>query len=124
MSTGKYWRGLQLNAKLYGKYIDLGFFKNQKLLVVLSVICYTPHIHENIYKNSTYKNKKEEFMTEFNAAAPVQRSADRHDEDPFAPVSIEQVLSDLAVSRREIEEGKGMDAEKALEQLGRKYGYL
>ena len=63
-------------------------------------------------------------MTEFNAAASAQSSADRHDEDPFAPVSIEQVLSDLAVSRREIEEGKGMDAEKALEQLGSKYGYL
>ena len=43
---------------------------------------------------------------------------------PFSPVSLEQVLSDLAVSRREIAKGNGIDAREALLEIGRENGYL
>ena len=44
--------------------------------------------------------------------------------NPFAPVDLDQVLSDLAVSRREIAEGNGTDAREALLEIGRENGYL
>lgn len=43
---------------------------------------------------------------------------------PFLPVGTRQILSDLAQSRQEIAEGKGMDMEEALEEIGRKHGFV
>lgn len=44
--------------------------------------------------------------------------------NPFAPVSAEQVLSDLTESRRQIADGKGQDMAEALNQLGRQHGFI
>ena len=44
--------------------------------------------------------------------------------NPMAPADLGQVLSDLSISRREISEGKGIDAEEALLNLGRENGYI
>ena len=43
---------------------------------------------------------------------------------PFIPVSTEQVLSDLAVSRQQRSEGKGVDAREALQEVGRQRGFV
>ncbi|MCD8021938.1 MAG: hypothetical protein LUF30_02815 [Lachnospiraceae bacterium] len=43
---------------------------------------------------------------------------------PFIPVTEEKVLNDLAMSRREITEGKGLDMREALDTLGRQHGFL
>ena len=45
-------------------------------------------------------------------------------QSPFVPLTKEQVLADLAESRRQIAEGKGMDARQALDEMGRKHGFI
>lgn len=47
-----------------------------------------------------------------------------HPSSPFKPVSEEQLLSDLATSRKQIAEGKGLDAKEAVRELGRAHGFL
>ena len=42
----------------------------------------------------------------------------------FVPVNTEQILTDLAESRREIAEGKGMNMEDALNELGGRQCYI
>lgn len=44
--------------------------------------------------------------------------------NPFTPVGAPQVLSDLAESRRQIAEGKGMDMGKALRDMGKRHGFI
>lgn len=44
--------------------------------------------------------------------------------NPFTPISASQVLSDLAESRQQIAEGKGIDMNKALEEMGKKHGFI
>ena len=44
--------------------------------------------------------------------------------NPFTPVSVKQVASDLAESRQQIAEGKGLNMEAALNELGRNHGFL
>ena len=44
--------------------------------------------------------------------------------NPFTPASEERILSDLALSRQETADGKGVDAEEALLELGKQYGYV
>ncbi len=44
--------------------------------------------------------------------------------NPFVPVSAKQVLSDLAESRQQISEGKGLDMKDALNELGKQHGFL
>ncbi len=44
--------------------------------------------------------------------------------NPFTPVSEKQVASDLAESRRQIAEGKGLNMEDALNEMGRNHGFL
>lgn len=39
--------------------------------------------------------------------------------NPFVPVSQEQSLSDLAESRQQISDGKGLDMEDALKRMGK-----
>ncbi len=44
--------------------------------------------------------------------------------NPFVPVSQKQVLSDLAESRRQIADGKGLDMEDALNRMGKQHGFI
>ena len=44
--------------------------------------------------------------------------------NPFVPASEEQILSDLAESRQQISDGKGLNMEDALERMGKQHGFL
>lgn len=44
--------------------------------------------------------------------------------NPYTPVSTEQILSDLELSRRQIEEGNYQDMQDALSEMGRKHGFV
>ena len=43
---------------------------------------------------------------------------------PFAPLTEEQLLSDLEESRNQIAAGQGLDMKKGLEETGKKYGFI
>lgn len=51
----------------------------------------------------------------FNARKPAS---------PFVQKTESQILDDLAESRRQIEEGKGIDMKSALEQMGTDHGFI
>lgn len=44
--------------------------------------------------------------------------------NPFIPVGQEQILSDLAESRRQIADGRGLDMKDALNRIGRQHGFI
>ncbi|MDE7311721.1 MAG: hypothetical protein K2N87_08955 [Eubacterium sp.] len=44
--------------------------------------------------------------------------------NPFVPVSEEQVLSDLAESRRQIAASQGLNMEDALNRMGKQHGFI
>ena len=44
--------------------------------------------------------------------------------NPFAPVSQEQILSDLAESCQQISDGKGLNMEDALKRMGKQHGFI
>ncbi|MCI9479893.1 MAG: hypothetical protein HFI21_12975 [Lachnospiraceae bacterium] len=44
--------------------------------------------------------------------------------NPFVPASQEQILSDLAESRQQISDGKGLDMEDALKRMGKQHGFI
>ena len=44
--------------------------------------------------------------------------------NPFVPLSQEQILSDLAGSRQQTSEGKGLDMEDALKEMGKQHGFI
>ena len=44
--------------------------------------------------------------------------------NPFVPVGQEQILSDLAESRQQISDGKGLNMEDALNRIGKQYGWI
>ena len=44
--------------------------------------------------------------------------------NPFVPLSQEQILSDLAGSRQQTSEGKGLDMEDALKTMGKQHGFI
>jgi len=44
--------------------------------------------------------------------------------NPFVPVSTEQVLSDLAESRQQITDGKGLNMQDALNKMGKQHGFI
>ena len=44
--------------------------------------------------------------------------------NPFTPIRTEQVFSDLAESRKQIEDGKGLDMEAALSRIGKRHGFI
>ena len=44
--------------------------------------------------------------------------------NPFVPVSEEQILSDLAESRRQISDGKGINMEEGLNRIGKQHGFI
>ncbi|MCM1222763.1 MAG: hypothetical protein NC548_50730 [Lachnospiraceae bacterium] len=48
----------------------------------------------------------------------------RRPANPFVPVSQEQVLSDLAESRRQIAAGQGLNMEEALNRMGKQHGFI
>ena len=43
---------------------------------------------------------------------------------PFLPVTTEQILSDLAESRQQIADGRGLDMKDALNKIGRQHGFI
>ena len=53
-----------------------------------------------------------------------QISYDGNPENPFRPVSTQQILEDLAESRRQIAEGKYRRLEAVLEEIGSDYGLI
>lgn len=44
--------------------------------------------------------------------------------NPFVPVSQKQILSDLAESRQQISDGKGLDMEDSLNSMGKQHGFI
>ena len=44
--------------------------------------------------------------------------------NPFVPLTAEQILSDLQESREQIAAGQGMDMQDALEEMGKRYGFV
>lgn len=44
--------------------------------------------------------------------------------NPFVPISQEQILSDLAESRRQIADGEGLDMKNALNRMGEQHGFV
>lgn len=46
------------------------------------------------------------------------------EENPFILVSQEQILSDLAESRQQIYNGKGLEMEEALKRMGKQHGFI
>ncbi len=42
--------------------------------------------------------------------------------NPFVPVSQERILPDLAESRQQISDGKGLDMKDALKKMGKQHG--
>lgn len=44
--------------------------------------------------------------------------------NPFVPISEEQILSDLAESRRQISDGKGINMEEGLNRIGKQHGFI
>lgn len=44
--------------------------------------------------------------------------------NPFISVSQEQLLSDLAESRQQISDGKGLNMEDALNRMGKQHGFI
>ncbi len=44
--------------------------------------------------------------------------------NPFVPASREQVIADLAESRQQIADGKGLDMEDALNRMGKQHGFI
>ena len=44
--------------------------------------------------------------------------------NPFVPIGQEQILSDLAESRQQISDGKGLDMEDALKEMGKQHGFI
>ena len=45
-------------------------------------------------------------------------------ECPLKPLSTQQILDDLAVSRRQIEEGRYRPLDEVMDELARKYGLI
>lgn len=44
--------------------------------------------------------------------------------NPFVMASQEQILSDLAESRQQISDGKGLDMKDALNRMGKQHGFI
>lgn len=44
--------------------------------------------------------------------------------NPFVPVGTKHILSDLAESREQIANGEGVDMRDALNEIGRKHGFV
>ena len=51
-------------------------------------------------------------------------AADQAQANPFLPLTEEQILSDLAQSRQEIADGKGVNMKEALAEMGEKHGFI
>ena len=44
--------------------------------------------------------------------------------NPFAPLSEERLLSDLDEARRQIESGQGLNIQDALQEMGKRHGFV
>ncbi len=45
-------------------------------------------------------------------------------ENPFKPLTTDMILSDLEESRKQIDEGKGVDVFDALNSMGERHGFI
>ena len=45
-------------------------------------------------------------------------------DNPFSPLSKEQIYADLAISREEAAKGNGLDMEEALTEMGRQHRFI
>ena len=45
-------------------------------------------------------------------------------QNPFSPLTVDQILSDLSISEEEFNTGKSLTAEDAIQNLRRKYGFV
>ncbi len=45
-------------------------------------------------------------------------------DNPFVPLTREQILGDLEESRQQIADGKGVPAETVMEEIGKKHGFI
>ncbi|MBQ9014688.1 MAG: hypothetical protein IJ109_01080 [Firmicutes bacterium] len=50
--------------------------------------------------------------------------AARKPRNPFKPLTQQQILEDLALSRQQVKEGKTTEAREALTAMGEKYGFI
>ncbi len=48
----------------------------------------------------------------------------RRPANPFVPLTTEQILADLDKSHRQIEAGQGIPADVAMEEIGRRHGFI
>ncbi|MCD7751101.1 MAG: hypothetical protein LUG61_05595 [Lachnospiraceae bacterium] len=44
--------------------------------------------------------------------------------NPFVPLTTDQILSDLDEAHRQIEDGKGIPADEAMAEMGRRHGFI
>ena len=44
--------------------------------------------------------------------------------NPFVPLTTDRILSDLEESRAQIEDGQGVEMDKALEEMGKRHGFI
>ena len=44
--------------------------------------------------------------------------------NPFVPLTADRILSDLEESRAQIEDGQGVEMDKALEEMGKRHGFI
>ena len=44
--------------------------------------------------------------------------------NPFVPLTADRILSDLEESRAQIEDGQGVEMDKALEEMGKQHGFI
>lgn len=50
--------------------------------------------------------------------------AARNPRNPYKPLTQQQIIDDLALSRQQVEEGKTTDAREAFTAMGEKYGFI
>ena len=44
--------------------------------------------------------------------------------NPFSPLTVDKILSDLSISEEEFNTGKSLNAEDAIQNLRKKYGFV
>ena len=48
----------------------------------------------------------------------------RKPESPFKPLTLDSILDDLRISREQNQDGKGMNMKSALDEMGRRHGFV
>jgi len=63
-------------------------------------------------------------MSTLDATVSMLEAMPKKPANPFVPVSQKMILSDLAESRQQISNGKGLGMEDALERIGKQHGFI